>query len=511
MRSYAIALLFLAASAATAQVSVTSTWPAHNATSVPLSTTISVTFSGAVDTTQGFLPGENFFTNVSEPSSQWWSPDRRTIFFAVDLQPATVYFLLLHSVEPAASGGFPVPYCFYWTTGASFPANVHSVSGTVTSGTTGITPENAIVGLGATPFAGEDPVFIGGAVANALGQFTVPYVPDGTWYPLAAKDADLDGTIDPFAGDPIAFGDSVTVSGGNVSGVVLQFRTFGSVRFDDARNEIASMAASLLPSNRELRQFYAWQVDSTGGAKEFAGVYTVPGSQVVTEIWMESFGAQAETSSFANPWVWYCRPYAGLPGAALLDSVVARAERMGGREFRRQAPPVPGSFFSAYARLGALHNTEFGWLVPDTSQDCWGLQYTFQMRVTQDSSYTVAWMIFLANAATGQIVGVTDVDDESASPLPASYALVQNYPNPFNPSTTIAYALPAESHVRIEIFNLLGERVAVLADEVRPAGSHRVVWDARAPSGVYFCRMAAAPLDASGRPFSQVRKMVLTR
>jgi hypothetical protein len=384
------------------------------------------------------------------------------------------------------------------------------VSGTITSGTTGVSPENAIVGLGAAPFNGSDPVFVGGAVTNALGQFTIPYVPDGVWYPLATKDANLDGSIDPSSGDPLAFGDSVTVNGAPVSGIVLQFRSFGAVRFADARNELLAMAGSLLPANRELRQLYAWQVDSTGAAKEFGGYWTVPGSPVITEIWVEGFGAQSDTSSFSEPWIWGCRPYGGLAGAALMDSVVARIERTGGREFRRQPPP-PGSQFTAYARLGALHNSEFGWMVADTTRYYWGVQYSFQVQVTQDSSYTVLWSMYLADAVTGEILGTTDVPEQKDAGIPASFGLEQNYPNPFNPSTTVSYALPSRSRVEIAVFNLLGQRVATLVDAVQSAGRHEAVWTAGAPSGVYFCRMSADPLDGAGGGFRQVRKMLLSR
>jgi len=511
MRICTVVVFLLIACMAYGQVSVVSTTPAHATTSVPLLTTVSVTFSAAIDTTQSFDIGDNFFTNVTTAPAQWWSADRRTISFSVVLQPSTVYFLLIHSVKPAAGGGFPVPYCFYWTTSATFPTNLHSVSGMITSGGSPVTPDNAIVGLGATPFSGDTPEFIGAAVTNALGQFTVPYVPDGTWYPIAAKDADLNGEIDPSQGDPVAFGDSVTVSGADVSGVVLQFFSIEPIRFAAARDSITATAAAILPANRELREFNAWQVDSTGAAKEFGAIFTVPGSWLKAEIWLETFGAKAETTSFGSEWIYQLRPYTGLASAALLDTVVARAERMGGREFRRQVPPDPNTHFVAYARLGALHNTEFGWMISDTSQYYWGLQYTYQIQVTQDSSYSVGWKLFLANATTGQILLVTDVDDQNGAPVPASYALGQNYPNPFNPATTITFSVPTQSRVSIEVFDVLGQKVATLVDDIRTAGTHQTVWKAQVPSGVYFYRMEAAGTDAPSHRFSQVGKMMLVR
>jgi len=83
------------------------------------------------------------------------------------------------------------------------------------------------------------------------------------------------------------------------------------------------------------------------------------------------------------------------------------------------------------------------------------------------------------------------------SALPKQFALHANYPNPFNPTTRIAYDLPEASTVRLEIFNVLGQRAALLLDERREAGRHIIVWDgritsgAKAAAGLYFCRMTA--------------------
>lgn len=89
--------------------------------------------------------------------------------------------------------------------------------------------------------------------------------------------------------------------------------------------------------------------------------------------------------------------------------------------------------------------------------------------------------------------------------IPAAFELRQNYPNPFNPATRIGFTLPQASRVKIEVFNLLGERVAVLLEAVRPAGYHEIRFDAgRLESGMYLCRMQAGN-------FSQTRKMLLIR
>ncbi|MEE8404875.1 MAG: T9SS type A sorting domain-containing protein, partial [candidate division Zixibacteria bacterium] len=79
--------------------------------------------------------------------------------------------------------------------------------------------------------------------------------------------------------------------------------------------------------------------------------------------------------------------------------------------------------------------------------------------------------------------------------LPEQLQLEQNYPNPFNPTTTIEFSLTQQSLVTLEIYNVLGQKVATLLDEVRPVGKNVVIWDGRsadgsqAASGIYFYKL----------------------
>ena len=89
--------------------------------------------------------------------------------------------------------------------------------------------------------------------------------------------------------------------------------------------------------------------------------------------------------------------------------------------------------------------------------------------------------------------------------LPTNFALGQNYPNPFNPSTVIPYQIPASAHVRLEVFNLLGQRLATLVDGVRSAGAHTAQWDATdaagraVGAGVYIYRLSGGGVSVSRR------------
>ena len=89
----------------------------------------------------------------------------------------------------------------------------------------------------------------------------------------------------------------------------------------------------------------------------------------------------------------------------------------------------------------------------------------------------------------GGVGAEPSVDALRGSALPQGFSLGQNYPNPFNPSTIIPYQLSVSAHVRLEVFNLLGQRIATLVDGQRPAGVHTALWNATGAAGVYIYRL----------------------
>jgi hypothetical protein len=104
----------------------------------------------------------------------------------------------------------------------------------------------------------------------------------------------------------------------------------------------------------------------------------------------------------------------------------------------------------------------------------------------------------------------TGFEPSPTANLPGAMILRTNYPNPFNPSTTIRYELEKEGRVTLQVYDLLGQRVRTLFDDVQPAGESEIVWDGadnagrQVPSGVYISVLR------SGNSF-QSRKMVLTK
>jgi len=104
----------------------------------------------------------------------------------------------------------------------------------------------------------------------------------------------------------------------------------------------------------------------------------------------------------------------------------------------------------------------------------------------------------------------TDVDDDNRLALPEEYSLDQNVPNPFNPTTSMAFAIPERCHVLMEVFNVLGQKVRILVNEIMPAGHYTVAFDSRdndgrpLASGIYMYRIKT-------KHFTQSRKMLLVK
>ena len=106
----------------------------------------------------------------------------------------------------------------------------------------------------------------------------------------------------------------------------------------------------------------------------------------------------------------------------------------------------------------------------------------------------------------------------SIADVPEEFELYQNYPNPFNPATVIRYSLAVRSLVTLNVYNVLGEQVASLADhELLEEGEHEAEFNAAAlPSGVYFYRLVAQQLpeeedEIQGETIGAARKMLLLR
>ena len=104
----------------------------------------------------------------------------------------------------------------------------------------------------------------------------------------------------------------------------------------------------------------------------------------------------------------------------------------------------------------------------------------------------------------------TSVSFKQQSTMPKDFALQQNYPNPFNPETRISFSLNKTGHVKLAVYNMLGQKVKTLIDKEKQAGNHRVTWDGtndkgeRLTSGIYYYRLEMGSSHAT-------RKMLLLK
>lgn len=113
--------------------------------------------------------------------------------------------------------------------------------------------------------------------------------------------------------------------------------------------------------------------------------------------------------------------------------------------------------------------------------------------------------IGVGKSSVGTLTSVTVGVNGETRTLPETFALMQNYPNPFNPATTISYALPEASEVTLEVFDMLGRKVAVLVTGNKPAGIYNVTFNANGlNSGIYIYRLRAGS-------YTECRKLTLLK
>lgn len=180
-----------------------------------------------------------------------------------------------------------------------------------------------------------------------------------------------------------------------------------------------------------------------------------------------------------------------------------------------EAIPVPGWPISTPADPGDVFSTPFAPLIDDIDGDGKaelalisepGVLYVWDFSATYDSTRTAGRI--LLDSRNGGVLrpakSPTDVDEDNDL-LPTSVLLYQNYPNPFNPATTIGFDLPSRTTVRIEVLNILGQKVASLVDGPLVAGKYEIPFDGSGlASGIYFYRFEAGD-------YRETRKMILLK
>lgn len=162
-----------------------------------------------------------------------------------------------------------------------------------------------------------------------------------------------------------------------------------------------------------------------------------------------------------------------------------------------------GQGFLAHKEEGGFVQIDQAVLGMDRTVDYSGNLAAVRFRAVQSGEARVT--IENGTLRDGENSALTPALHNEVVDLPTTFALAQNYPNPFNPVTTIKYQVASPVHVELAIFNVIGEKVATLVNEVQEPGFYRVAWNANTvASGAYFYVLRAGE-------FTSIKRMMLVK
>ncbi len=503
-----IIIVLLGSSPVLSQFVVTSSVPSDGSVNVPLSASVSFTFSEPIDTSLRFdnprFPVSLLSTEPQDSlviNSVSYTADLRTISFEVVHTANTDFAWILTGARSTTGQMLALPYVLNYTTSSAY--GNYSVSGNIVF--EGGNPTGAIaVLLDRTIFSEEEEGIVKTAavIDNSSGAYTLNYVRDGVYWPVAAKDLDGNGIISPeydligfYDPDNDGQPDSIIISGSNISDIDINLRflfntvTAKTYLFD------ARIFAQLYASDQQLIAIGVHAdpkgIDISVDGKAFMWVYQFfsPSLNLNTTVIFSSLIIFVDTAS-----VWMPASMSPIPANFIdSDSAMAIVEDNGGRNFAAQHNLVRRTLYGG--------NFWWAFFPDDSTKIFWTAEYESE----EPDGSSLVFRAFV-DMVTGQFLGWSLTDAETLpKPIPQGYYLAQNYPNPFNPITTIEFQIPEPSYVTIKIFDVIGRETATLVNEFLPSGTHKVKWDAKGhPGGVYFYR-----LEAGG--FIQTKKMILLR
>jgi hypothetical protein len=179
-----------------------------------------------------------------------------------------------------------------------------------------------------------------------------------------------------------------------------------------------------------------------------------------------------------------------------------------GSEARAVVPFIATGDYSVTVTSGPPADPSFSALKPMVFEIPAGTLYNDTVRFRPGGTGLRTSFIVYAWRSTNFLDIFTVLDTvwlTGSGELPIANSLAQNFPNPFNPGTRIDYILARQGFVNLEVFNVLGEKVATLVSEAQDAGSHAAVFNGeKLPSGVYIYRLQSGGFVSAG-------KMVLLR
>jgi len=140
----------------------------------------------------------------------------------------------------------------------------------------------------------------------------------------------------------------------------------------------------------------------------------------------------------------------------------------------------------------------------------------YPVTIKCDENYNFISSITNSTIGSGNLLTIADPQitkiELISEVIPGEFRLSQNYPNPFNPETIISFTIPVTSRVKLDVFNVLGEKVAMLLDAEVEAGFNEISFDGgKLTSGVYFYVLESMPIAETSEKFVDVKKMILLK
>lgn len=204
-------------------------------------------------------------------------------------------------------------------------------------------------------------------------------------------------------------------------------------------------------------------------------------------------------------------------GLAASDNYMAKTTN-NGASWQEITPPATGIVFHI-----VYHQNAF-WAVIDNlvykstgNGSSWDLQtsssgFLRYISFTSDQSGSYGWAVGDNGTILKYVSDVNvNVREETTETIPENYTLWQNYPNPFNPITNFRFALKEPGHVKLEIYNTRGQRIAVLVNQLHHAGEHEIQWNASdGASGIYVCKFEVNSSSGNTR-YVDTKKIILMK
>jgi len=239
----------------------------------------------------------------------------------------------------------------------------------------------------------------------------------------------------------------------------------------------------VVPSDTSTINFSA--ADSTRFTIKFTGG-TIAGKTISLET-SGTIPAQAQSVPFSDPLIYFV--------ISIDDTTSFSADIV--MEYTQRQILSSGISDETFLTVAYFDSAASTWQLVSTTRD------TAANTVTFSTNHFSVWAL--------AAVGPAGIDGYQEVAPPRSFSLRQNFPNPFNPNTTIAYEVPEQTHITLTIYNLLGQEVVRLVDQVQAAGRYEVAWHgvnsraAGVASGIYMYRIT------SGSGYTETRRMTLLK